>query len=143
MNEPWLIFIVVFATLACSVCTGLLVPLRQRFSKLDPKYFRRIKVRGLSFLFAGIGARSDTGNVRTFGVIVPMFVLHITGYILTLALWLAVPIAYQFGVDLTELWAIPIAAALFHTVCVVVTEAVCARVCRKRKEQQSAEAQPD
>ncbi len=135
MNESLLVFLVVFVTLVCSVCTGLLTPLRQRFSKVDPRYFRRVKVRFPSFMFAGIGDKSSTGNVKTYGVITPMFVLHIIGYILTIALWIAVPVLYQYGVDLTELWAAPLAAALLQTVLVVVTEAVCLNISRKRASE--------
>ena len=141
-EEPWLIFLVVFVTLVCSVCTALLVPLRQRYSRIDPKYFKRVKVKFPSFLFAGIGSRKDTGNVRNYGVIVPMFILHIFGYLLTAAMWFVVPFLYQYeGIDLTELWAAPVAAALLQTVLLVVTEAICLHISRKRSaaDAQSAE----
>lgn len=128
MNEdPGMIAMVVCVTLLASVCTALLVPLRQRYSKIKPKYFRKVKVKFPSFLFAGIGSRKDMGNVRAYGVIVPMFVLHILGYLLTLALWITVPLLYQYGVDLSELWVAPVVFALFHTVTVVITEAMCLR----------------
>lgn len=139
-NEPWLISMVVCVTLLASVCTCLLVPLRQRFSRIDPRYFRRIRVKFPSFLFVGIGNRKETGDVRNFGVIVPMFVLHIVGYLLTAALWAVVPVLYQYGVDLTELWIAPVAFALFHTVLVVTTEAICFHVGKKREYEQSVNA---
>lgn len=132
MNDPWLISLVVCATLLASVCTALLVPLRQRYSRIDPRYLRRVKVRIFFFLFAGIGDKKETGNVRTFGIIVPMFVLHLVGYLLTVALWVTVPLLYQYGVDLSELWVVPVGFALFHTVTVVVTETVCYRISQKR-----------
>lgn len=126
MNEnPWMIALVVCATLLASASTALLVPLRQRYSRINPKYFRKVKVKFPSFLFAGIGSRKDTGNVRKYGVIAPMFALHILGYVLTLALWFVVPLLYQYGVDLSELWAAPVAFALFHTIVVVIAEAAC------------------
>ncbi len=138
-NDPWLISLVVCTTLLASLCTALLVPLRQRFSRVDPRYLRRIKVKFPSFLFAGIGDRKETGNVRTFGVVLPMFVLHLTGYLLTAAMWVTVPVLYQYGVDLTELWAAPVAFALFHTVVFVITETVCFRVSRKRAAERAAD----
>lgn len=136
MNDPWLVFLMVFATVVGSVCTGLLVPLRQRFSKIDPQYFKRVKVKFPSFLFVGIGNRRETGNVRSYGVILPMFLLHILGYLLTIGMWIAVPFLYQYaGVDLDVLWVVPVAAALFQTVTEVVTEVVCVKICRKRAQR--------
>lgn len=137
-QEPWLIFLVVLVTLVCALCTALLVPLRQRFSRIDPKYFRRVRVRFPSFLFAGIGSRQGTGNVREYGVIVPMFVLHVLGYLFTVAICVAVPVLYyRYGVDLTELWAAPVAITLVHTVAVVATEASVLRVSRKKAAEQA------
>lgn len=140
--EEWLIALVVTVSVLSSVCTIFLVPLRQLFSKVDPRFFKRVKVKFPSFLFVGIGGRkSETGNVRTFGVIVPMFVLHIVGYLLTLAMWVTIPFAWQYGMDLTELWAIPVAFAFLHTVLTVVTEAVCLKISRKRAAEEQVETQ--
>ncbi len=132
MNNSWLIFLVVFVSLISGVCTGLLVPLRQRYLKIDPELFKRVKVKFPSFLFAGIGDKKTTGNVKNFGVIVPMFVLHIVGYLVTAGMWVTVPLLYQYGVELSELWAAPVVIALVYTIAVVIAEAVLSHLSAKR-----------
>ena len=129
-----LILLVVFVTLICSVCTALLVPFRQLWLGVDPQYFKRVKVKFPAFLFVGLGGRkSKYGNVKEYGVIAPMFVLHILGYLLTLLLWAAMPtLYYRFGIDLDVLVVVPLAFALLFTIIVVVTEAICVSISRKR-----------
>lgn len=133
-----LILLVVFVTLICSVCTGMLVPFRQLWLHVDPKYFKRVKVKFPAFLFVGIGgSKAEHGNVKNYGVIVPMFVLHILGYILTLLLWAAMPVLYyRFGIELDILVVVPLAVALPFTIIVVVTEAICVSVSRKRHREE-------
>lgn len=135
-----LIFAVVFVTLICSMCTGLLVPLRQLWLRVDPQYFKRVKVKLLPWLFVGVGGRrSEQGRPKSYGVIVPMFVLHIVGYLLTVALWVVVPtLYYRVGLDLDVLVIVPVAFALPFVIAVVITEMVCVRISRKCK---NAEAQ--
>ena len=137
-----LTLLVVFVTLICSACTALLVPFRQPWLNIDPKYFKRVKVKFPAFLFVGIGGKkSEYGNVKEYGVIVPMFVLHILGYVVTLLLWAAMPtLYYRFGIDLDVLVVVPLAVALPFTIAVVVTEAVCRSVNRKKQlDDESAE----
>lgn len=48
---------------------------------IDVKYFKKVKVTKLSFLFRGIGGKDMVGgDVRKDGIIMPMFVLQILGY---------------------------------------------------------------
>lgn len=135
MSIEWQIALLVIVTFLASAYTCVLVPLRQLFSKVDPKYFKRVKVKFPSFLFVGTGGRkSETGNVRNYGVTVPMFVLHIVGYLLTLATWIVIPVLDQFaGWDPDVLLAVPLSVALLQTVLTVTTEAVCMNVSRKRR----------
>ncbi len=125
-------FAVVVVTLAASMCTALLAPMRQRRLKVDGQYFRRVKVRYLYFLFGSMGTKQEGRDVRSYGVILPMFVLHIIGYILTVGIWAAVPVLYRYGVDLEYLWAVPLAVDLVYTLTLTVTEAVCVRVSARR-----------
>lgn len=143
MDWFW-IFLVVFVTLLSSVCTALLVPLRQYRLRVEPRFFQRVKVKFPAFLFAGVGGRrSNQGDVKNFGVIVPMFVLHIVGYVLTLFIWAIVPtLYYRVGIDLDVLFVIPLAVAVAFVVAVVVTELVCVQISRKKQlEQQKSQAE--
>ena len=138
-----LILVTVLVTLICSACTALLVPFRQPWLKVDPQYFKRVKVKFPAFLFVGIGgSKSETGNVKEYGVIVPMFVLHIVGYVLTLLLWATIPtLYYSFGIDLDVLVVVPLAFALPFTVAVVVTEAICRSTSRKKQLEEAESEQ--
>ena len=133
-----LTLLVVFVTLICSSCTALLVPLRQLWLRVDPKYFKRIKVKFPAFLFVGIGGKkAEHGNVKEYGVIISMFVLHILGYVMTLLLWATMPtLYYRFGIELDVLVVVPIAFALLFTIIVVITEAVCVSTSRKRHQEE-------
>lgn len=140
--DVFLIFLTVFLTLVCSLCTALLVPLRQRRLRVEPRFFKRVKVPfPASALFAGIGNKSDTGNVQNFGVIIPMFVLHIVGYVCSLLIWAIVPVLYyRAGIDTDILFIIPLAIAVLFVVAVVVTEYLCVSFSRKKLlEEQTSE----
>ena len=137
------VFLVVFVTLMCSACTALLVPLRQRRLHIEPKYFKRVKVKFLSLLFVGIGNKSEQGDVKNFGVIVPMFVLHIVGYVLAAFILVSIPtFYYRVGLDLDALFTVPLLITVPYITAVVITETVCVSMSRKRaklEEQKSKE----
>ena len=140
--EQFLIFLTVFITLISSVCTALLTPFRQHGLRIEPRFFKRIRVPfPASLLFKGIGDKSEQGDVKTFGVIVPMFVLHIVGYLLSLFIWAFVPVLYfRLGIDTDILFTIPLGIAVLYVVAVVVTELLCVRFSRaKQQQEQSAE----
>lgn len=135
-NEPWMIFIVVFATLLASAFTSATVPVRQRFLNFDPKYFRRIKVKFPAFLFAGIGDKT-TSDVKNYGVIAPMFALHLLGYLWTVLLVTAVPVLYyRFGVDLDVLVVVPFGVALIHMITVIAVEAGCSSYAKRKLSEE-------
>ncbi len=56
-----------------------------RLIEINPEYFRKVKIKKLSFMFRGIGGKTSLyGDVRKYGVILPLFVIQIIGIILTL-----------------------------------------------------------
>lgn len=142
MSYSWQIALLVIVTALCGAFTGMLVPLRQLFSDIDPQYFKRIRVAFPAFLFVGAGGRKAAkGNVREYGIIVPMFVLHLTGYLFTIAICVLIPVLDQFvGLDPLELIAVPLGIALLHTLIVVITEAICVRTSRRRAAQAADDA---
>ena len=140
-----LIFLTVFVTLIASLCTALLAPLRQLRSRVDPSCFKRVKLPyPVSYLFVGIGGkRSKTGDVSKYGVIIPMFVLHILGYLLTLFIWAIVPVLYyRVGIDLDVLFVIPLGVAVFDVRVVVLTEVICVAYANKKQLEESYEEEP-
>lgn len=77
-----MIFLIVFSIL----CTALIAPLAQ-FNRYDinPTYFKKVKVRRCVHLIRGLGGRSSKyGDVKNYGVIYPMFLIQILGYILSI-----------------------------------------------------------
>lgn len=80
----------------------LLIPLivpffSVRLYEINPEYFRKVKIRKLSFMFRGIGGKESIyGDVRNYGVIIPIFVVQIIGYLLTLIQLIMIPLLYIF-----------------------------------------------
>ena len=143
--DAFLIFLTVFITLVCSLCTALLVPLRQLRLRVEPRFFKRIKVKFPAFLFVGIGGRrAEQGDVANFGVIIPMFVLHIVGYVLSVLILAIVPaLYYKAGVDTDVLFLIPLAFAVPFVVAVVVTEYLCVSITRKKQQEEEQAEQTE
>ena len=140
--EVLLIFLTIFVTLVASLCTALLAPLRQLWSRVDPSHFKRVKLPyPLSLLFVGIGGkRSKHGDVSKYGVILPMLVLHILGYLLTVFIWAIVPVLYyRAGIDLDVLFVFPLAVAVFDVIAVVLTEVICVAYVNKKHLEASYE----
>ena len=143
--EVLLIFLTVFVTLVASLCTALIAPLRQLRSRVNPSYFKRVKIPyPVSMLFVGIGGkRSKQGDVSKYGVIVPMLLLQILGYLLTVFIWALVPVLYyRAGIDLDVLFVIPLAVAVFDVLMVVLTEVFCVMYGNRKQQEESYEEQP-
>ena len=55
------------------------------FAIIDVKYFKTIKITKCAFLFRGIGGKHLVGgDVKKDGVIIPMFVLQVFGYVIAI-----------------------------------------------------------
>ena len=103
--DAFLIFLTVFVTLVSSLCTALLIPLRQR----------RILAKGM-----------------------PMLVLNIVGYAITVLIWAIVPtLYYRVGIDTDVLFVIPLGIAVLFVVAVIVTEVICGSLGRKVKKEKA------
>lgn len=75
-----MIFLIVFSIL----CTALIAPLAQ-FNRYDinPTYFKRVKIKHCFFI-RGLGGKDNIyGDIKNYGVIYPMLVIQILGYILS------------------------------------------------------------
>lgn len=116
-----LIFLTVFVTLVCSVCTALLTPFRQLRLRVEQRFFKTVRFKGVS-------------------VIVPMFVLFIVGLLLTVLIWVLVPLLYyRAGIDLDVLVVVPVAVAVPYAIAVVLTEFICVYISRNRQAEVSVE----
>ena len=104
MDDILSIFYILFFT----VLMSLLPPLAQiRLYEIEPEKFKKVRIKYFSFLFRGIGGKGCVyGNVREYGVILPMFVFQLLGYILSILSCIAVPILYfvfELPLEISEL----------------------------------------
>ncbi len=72
-----MIFLIVF----CTILMAIISPVIQwNLIEIKTKYFKRVKIKKLSFLFRPIGGKqSINGNVKEYGIIIPMFVIQVLG----------------------------------------------------------------
>ncbi len=66
-----------------------------RLYEINPEYFKKVKVKILSWMFRGIGGKDSIyGDVRHYGVIVPIFVVQIIGIVLAILQIILIPFLY-------------------------------------------------
>lgn len=136
------IFLIVAYIIICCIVLAGFPPFSQwrLFQEdIDVKYFKKIKVHKLSFLFRGIGGKDAIGgSVKKDGVIVPMYIFQILGYcislistIVILVLYLTKQINYVF-VLIFQTGLIGLEVFLFFIlslICVILTKK------RRKKEE--------
>lgn len=76
----------ILVTILCSVFLSIVTPLMNfRLYEVDPEHFKRVKVKKFTWLFKGLGGKNSMCNdVKNYGIIIPMFIMHIVGYILSI-----------------------------------------------------------
>lgn len=74
--------------------TPLMAPaITFRLYEVDPECFKKVKIKRPTFLFCGIGGKDCIyGDVKKYGVILPLFVVQLVGYILTILQIILAPI---------------------------------------------------
>ena len=74
----------------------LICPLASiRLYEINPEHFKKVKVKILSWMFRGIGGKDSIyGDVRHYGVIVPIFVVQIIGIVLAILQIILIPFLY-------------------------------------------------
>lgn len=66
-----------------------------RLYEINPENFKKIKIKKFAWMFRGIGGKDSIyGDVRNYGVIVPIFVVQILGCILAVIQLILIPILY-------------------------------------------------
>ncbi len=88
------------AELIMSIFLTSLMPLICPFSsirlyEINPEYFKKVKVKKLSWMFRGIGGKDSIyGDVCNYGVIVPIFAVQIIGIVLAILQIILIPFLY-------------------------------------------------
>lgn len=91
------VLVIAYIIFCCIVLAGFppFVQWRLFQEDIDVKYFKKIKITKLSFLFRGIGGKNHMGgDVKKDGVIIPMLVFQILGYCLSIISAIAIIVLY-------------------------------------------------
>lgn len=107
-------------------------------ANIDVKYFRKVKVKKLSFLFRGIGGKDFIGgDVKKDGVIMPMFILQISGHCVALISAVTVLVLYLTK-QVNYVFAIIFQSSLIvgEAILCILMIYFCSMITKKRKKQE-------
>lgn len=136
-----MIIAVVFFSILVAVTIGGVVPFSQwkppllfknkNFYMINIKNFKRKKIKRLSFLFRGLYGT----DVKKYGVIYPMYIMHIIGFFIAIASVIMSVVLYYF----TNLgWNVVVIEVFimmgFDCVYFVVVD-ICGRLSKRRDKQ--------
>ena len=72
-----------FFVLSCLIIVFTVPFTQATLTEINPSNFRRVKLRKFKWLFRTIGSKDSIySNIENFGIPIPIFILHIMGYIL-------------------------------------------------------------
>ena len=121
----------------------LLPPAMQFKTGINPEYFPKIKVNTFAFMFRGIGMKGGKYySVKDYGVIAPMYALHLLGYSLALLSLIISPVII-FVAEL-EVWQtdlILLYMLLIEAVICVATDVTCCIISKRKDGKNKAETQ--
>lgn len=131
-----MIFLIVFSIL----CTAFIAPSAQYNNyEINPQYFKKIKLRNKaqSFFFKGIGGKDCTyGDTIKYGVIYPMFVIQVLGYILSIcSLILTFVLIFAFKTSIVTVAVVNCLMLLFQGIAYVITTLACIAVTRSKNKE--------
>ena len=117
------------------VITAIYVPLSQpRLHEINADNFKRKQVRHLTFLFRGLNGMTRTlCNVKSYGIIYPIYVFHILGYVLAMVLTtLAVILLFAFNITIGIVTIVIIIVSVTYMLAYVITIMICIQISKKR-----------
>lgn len=122
--------------LMIAIMAGLVPFYYSRLRDLNPDYFKKIKLKKFSKLFIGYGGKSTIyGDVKQYGVIFPIFVLHIIGYTLSvLSFILSFVLYFIFDLNIVTIEIIILAILLAEVIIVLLTDFYCSIKSKRKGE---------
>lgn len=105
----------------------LIVPFYSvRLYEINPEYFRKVKIKKLNFMFRGIGGKGSVyGDVHNYGIILPIFVVQIIGFILTIIQLIVIPLLFIFiGIDYITIIVIG-SSFCFYIIILITVSLIC------------------
>ena len=101
---------------------------RTSYQSIDEKKFKLYKIKKFGFLFKGMQGQSASNH----GVIMPMLIIQIQGYILGLLSFVLIVIKEAFLLSMDDVFLIIIITLFIHTFVVVMTTAITGFVGNRR-----------
>ena len=133
MTIVFISFMCVFIGMMCFVAPFA----QEQLYEINADLFRKLKIKKFSFLFKGIGHEGCvSGDVREYGVILPMFVVQLAGYSIALLSAVLIPVLYfPFGLELKTIGMVLSIILGSHVVILIATIFVTIRVSNKREKK--------
>lgn len=105
---------------------------------INPEHFKKIKVQKLHFLFSGLGGKDCIyHSVKKYGVILPMFIYQISGYLCAIiAVGLTLILLFIFNLELTSIAIINFGILLSDSVLGAILTCSCAIITNKKDKYQ-------
>lgn len=108
---------------------------------VNPEYFKKIKInKKFSKLFVGFdgGPKYSTyGDVTKYGIMIPYFILHLTGYILALLSIIATIIMSCLKVNIVTIAITMVCILGAQTIAIVVTSEIYSIITKKKDKEQN------
>lgn len=127
--------LMIFSIAFCAICLAVMTPLANlNLYEINTDYFKKIKVKKFTRLFRGIGSGDCIyKDVKNYGIIIPMFILHIVGYVLSLlsvAVALILLFVFKIGYKYTAITLFAM-AGIFMAI-IALTIVICIAITKKR-----------
>jgi hypothetical protein len=127
----------IFTILLMIIIMTVLIPFYySRLRGLNPENFKKIKIKKLSRFFVGYGGKTTIySDVINYGIVLPIFILHIVGYafsILSSITSLLLYFAFDFDIITIEL---TIFVILFCEIVILLLTDLCCTIFSKHKDK--------
>lgn len=112
-----------------------LAPFMQiRLYEINPDLFSKIKIKRFSFLFRGVGGKTSIyGDVQEYGIVLPLFILQVLGYVIaSLVIVTVLLLLYMFKLDLNTIAIIVAIIMISYSMIAIATTAIVILISKKR-----------
>lgn len=127
------IFLEIIFILFMIFCIARLVPYaNEKIDYVNPEIFKKVKIKKFSWLFTGFNGKDTIySDKKKYGVILPMFIMHILGYILSLISLILLVVLASIGINMDLITYIIFGTLLFHLVVYDIVLGVCSIISKK------------
>lgn len=123
---------IIILTIMFVFFSALITPsMNFRLYEVNPEHFKKVKVVKFSWLFKGVGGKNSIyRDVKNYGIILPMFIMHIIGYIISILIIIVVTLLLIFKISpliiiitISSLLALDLLSLFaITTVCIIISK---------------------